>query len=163
MATGRPRFAAARRTVRRRLAPPRGAQDRPAPRGRRPRRRTGLSNRPSRSFVSRIRRTAASSAASLTAPVCSASGRCAYAGSDIAISISTPAEMARAAASVRVGSESVRDEIAHGVRVADHESRKAHASRSTSVNSHRVADAGIAVEVHVCGHDVARARPQRRR
>ena len=87
---------------------------------------------------------AASSVSSLTAPCSTASGRWAYAGSAIAISMSTPAFTARAPASVRSAAKPCVDEVADRVGVADHEPLEAPASpRSTSVNSQRLPVAGM--------------------
>ena len=120
-AAGRPRCAAAPPTARRRCGPPRGGPGRRAPRGRGPRRRTGRRTGPSGTSRSSTRRTLASSASSFAAPDSTASGRCAYAGSAIAISMSTPALTARAPASVRSAAKPWVTQVAHRVGVADHE------------------------------------------
>ena len=114
----------------------------------------GWSSRPIRTLAARIRRTEASSTSSSTRPASIASGRCAYAGSPIAISMSTPALTARAPASVRLGREAVRAQVVHGLGVADDEAVEAPGPAQHLGQQPVVSGGRYAVEVHVGGHDV---------
>ena len=113
------------------------------------------SNRPIRSFASSTRRTLASSDSTLAAPASTASGRCAYAGSTIAISRSMPALTARAPASVRSAANPWVTQVAHGVRVADHEPLEPPGPAQHLGEQPAVAGRRDTVEVHVGRHHVA--------
>ena len=103
----------------------------------------GLSNRPSRILAARTRRTQSSIASSLTAPLSTASGRCPYAGSVMAISRSTPAVTPRAPASARSAAKRCVRRLRTALASLTTNPSKPHCSRSTSENSHRLPEAGM--------------------
>ena len=103
----------------------------------------GFSNSPSRTLAARTRRTQASIAASVTAPFSTASVKCPYAGSVSAISRSTPAATPRAPASARSAAKRWVTRFRTALASLTTNPSNPHWPRSTSLNSHWLAEAGM--------------------
>ena len=93
----------------------------------------------------------------MTAPRSTASGRWAYAGSTIAISMSSPTLDGPGGRIGQVGGEAVGDQAADRVGVADHEPLEAEGPAQHVGEQPPVPGRGDAVERHVRRHHVARA------
>ena len=107
----------------------------------------GSSSRPIRSLASSTRRTLASSVAGSTVPRARPAGRWAYAGSVIAISMSRPASIARAAASGRSAAKPWVSRLRAALASLTTNPSKPQRSRSTSVKSQRLPVAGMPLSV----------------
>jgi len=102
----------------------------------------GFSNSPSRNFAVRTRRTASSSASSVTSPCSTACGSRLNAGSIMHISMSIPAARERAPASARSLAKCCVSSERTALASDTTKPSKPRAPRSTSVSSQRFAEAG---------------------